>query len=120
MVLVDTSIWVSHLKSGNAHLKELLQEGKVISHPFIIGELACGNISNRTQILTLLHSLPRAGVAGQDEVMRLIEAHRLMDIGLGFIDVHLLASARLTGTPLWIRDLPLKKAAEKLDVIFQW
>ena len=118
MVLVDTSVWVDHLRFGNPRLASLLEEGDVVCHPFIIGELACGNLPNRTDTLSRLHNLPRTGVAGQDEVISLIEAHRLMGIGLGFIDVHLLASARLTGTPLWTRDLQLKKAAAKLDVLF--
>jgi predicted nucleic acid-binding protein len=120
MILVDTSVWIDHLHDGNPKLESLLDEGDVVCHPFIIGELACGNVRNRTQILAFVRSLPQAGVAGQDEVISLIEAHRLMGMGLGFIDVHLLASARLAGTPLWTRDLQLKKAAERLDVIFQW
>jgi predicted nucleic acid-binding protein len=89
-----------------------------VCHPFVIGELACGNLPDRTATLSRLHDLPRTGVAGQDEVIRLIEAHRLMGMGLGFIDVHLLASARLAGIPLWTRDIQLKKAASKLDVLF--
>jgi hypothetical protein len=95
----------------------LLDEGEVVCHPFIIGELACGNISNRMQILAFLRSLPQAGTAGRDEVRSLIEVHRFMGMGLGFINVHLLASARLAGTPIWTRDLPLKKAAAELDVL---
>lgn len=117
MILVDTSVWIDHLHDGNPRLDSLLDDGEVTCHPFIIGELACGNISNRTQILTLLHSLPRAVVAGHEEVMRFIEFYRLMGIGLGYIDVHLLASARLTMTPIWTRDLQLKKAAAKLDIL---
>lgn len=118
MILVDTSVWIDHLQDGNAQLESLLDEGEVVCHPFITGELACGNISNRTQILAFLRSLPQVGVAGQDEVMSLIEAHRLMGLGLGFVDVHLVASARLAMIPIWTRDLPLKKAAAKLDVLF--
>ncbi|OGD33707.1 MAG: ribonuclease [Candidatus Aminicenantes bacterium RBG_19FT_COMBO_58_17] len=118
MILVDTSVWIDHLYDGNPQLESLLDEGEVVCHPFIIGELACGNILNRTKILAYLRSLPQAGVAGQDEVMSLIEAHRLMGIGLGFVDVHLLASARLSMIPLWTRDIQLKKAAAELDVLF--
>jgi predicted nucleic acid-binding protein len=118
MILVDSSVWIDHLHDGDLQLESLLDEGEVACHPFIIGELACGNISNRKQILAFLRSLPQAGVAGQDEVMGLIEARRLMGTGLGFIDVHLLASARLAGIPLWTRDLQLKKAAAALDVLF--
>src|SRR4030042_4232727 len=120
MILVDTSVWIDHLYDGNPQLESLLDEGEVVCHPFIIGELACGNILNRTKILAYLRSLPQAGVAGQDEVMSLIEAHRLMGIGLGFVDVHLLASARLSMIPLWTRDIQLKKAAAELDVLFPY
>jgi predicted nucleic acid-binding protein len=119
MILVDTSVWVDHLRYGNPRLASLLEEGAVVCHPFVIGELACGNLPDRTATLSRLHDLPRTGVASQDEVMSLIDIHRLMGMGLGFIDVHLLASARLAGIRLWTRDLQLKKAAAALDVIFQ-
>jgi len=118
MVLVDTSVWIDHLHSGNAQLESLLDGGEVICHPFIIGELACGTIRNRAQILALLRSLSQAGVADQEEAIALIDAYRLMGSGLGFVDVHLLASARLAGSPIWTKDLPLKKAAAKLGVLF--
>ena len=119
MVLVDTSIWVSHLKSGNAHLKELLQEGKVISHPFIIGELACGNLRNREEILSLLQTLPEAVTAAHDEVLQFIVEQRLMGLGLGYVDIQLLAAARLTAVPLWTYDKRLKAAAVRLQVDFK-
>jgi len=118
MVLVDTSIWVSHLRDDYPELKELLFEGKVVCHPFVIGELACGNLQNRREILTLLKALPVAIQAEHEEVLRFIEIHHLMGIGLGYIDVHLLASAFLSGISLWTHDNPLKKAAHKLDVSF--
>jgi len=118
MVLVDTSVWIDHLHDGNAQLESLLDDGEVICHPFIIGELACGTIRNRARILALLRSLPQAGVAVQEEAIALIDAHRLMGSGLGFVDVHLLASARLAGSPIWTKDLPLKKAAAKLGIFF--
>jgi predicted nucleic acid-binding protein len=118
MILVDTSVWVDHLRYGNPRLASLLEEGAVVCHPFVIGELACGNLPDRAATLSRLHDLPRTGVAGQDEVISLIEARRLMGMGLGFIDVHLLASARLAGIPLWTRDFQLKKAAATLDVLF--
>ena len=118
MILVDTSVWIDHLHAGISNLESLLDEGEVICHPFIIGELACGMIHNRAQILSLLRSLPQAAVAGQEEAIALIDAHRLMGSGLGFVDVHLLASARLAGSPIWTKDLPLKKAAAKLGVLF--
>jgi len=118
MVLVDTSVWVDHLRSGNAQLAALLDEGDVICHPFIIAELACATLPDRAEILEHLQALPQADVASQAEIMDFIETHRLMGIGLGFVDVHLLASARLSMTPLWTRDLPLKKAAATLGVLF--
>jgi predicted nucleic acid-binding protein len=118
MVLVDTTVWVDHLRIGNPQLASLLEEGDVVCHPFIIGELACGNLPDRADILSRLNELPQAGVATHDEVMNLIEAHRFMGIGLGLIDLHLLASARVAGIPIWTLDLPLKKAAARLDVLF--
>jgi len=119
MVLVDTSIWVSYLKSGNVRFKELLQDGKVISHPFIIGELACGNLKNRREILSLLNALPGAVTASHEEVLQLIENHRLMGLGLGYVDVHLLAAALLTTVPLWSNDRNLREAAIRLQVAYR-
>jgi hypothetical protein len=119
MVLVDTSVWVDHFHGGNAQLESLLEQEEVVCHPFVIGELACGNLSNRTEILSLLQSLPQAVVARHGEIMHFIDSHRLMGIGLGLIDVHLLASAHISMTPIWTRDRKLKRAAEKLDVYFQ-
>ena len=114
MVLVDTSVWVAHLRSGNVGLEALLNEGHVLSHPFIIGELACGNINNRCEVLSLLQKLPMAVRAEHDEVMELIETRSLMGKGLGYTDMHLLASAVLTGVPLWTLDLKLDEVASKL------
>jgi hypothetical protein len=119
MVLVDTSLWVSHLQSGNGRLRELLEEGKVISHPFIIGELALGNLKNRQEILSLLMSLPAAVIAVHDEVLQFIEEQRLIGLGLGYVDVHLLAAARLTPVPLWTNDKRLKEAAIRLQIDFK-
>ncbi len=120
MVLVDTSVWVDHLRSGNARLASLLDQGEVVCHPSVIGELACGDLPNRNETLGLLKDLPQAVVASHDEVMRFIESDRLMGTGLGYIDVHLLASARLTVASLWTLDRPLRKAARKLEVLFPW
>jgi len=118
MVLVDTSVWVDHLRYGNPRLASLLEEGEVFCHPFVIGELACGHLPDRARTLRRLSDLPRTCLAGQDEVMGIIETHQLMSLGIGFIDVHLVASARLSGIPVWTRDLSLKKAAAKLGVLF--
>jgi predicted nucleic acid-binding protein len=100
MVLVDTSVWVSHLRDGNVGLEKLLNDGEVVCHTFIVGELACGNLKNRHEILTYLQSLPMAILAEDEEVLKFIENHQLMGKGLGYIDVHLIASSALTDVPL--------------------
>ena len=114
MVLVDTSVWVSHLRETHAGLVHLLNDGEVACHPFIVGELACGNVKNRTAILSLLEALPMALLVEHQEVIAFIDNHDLMGKGLGYIDVHLLASAVLSGLPLWTLDKKLEKAAELL------
>jgi predicted nucleic acid-binding protein len=119
MVLVDTSIWVSHLQHGNPQLEALLMKGRVVCHPFIIGELACGNLKNRKEILSLLEALPTTTTADHEETLYFIEQHRLMGIGLGFVDVHLLASVRLSRIRFWTRDKRLMAAAAKLDVSYK-
>ena len=119
MVLIDTSIWVSHFKDGNPQLEALLMKGKVICHPFVIGELACGNLKNRKEILSLLEALPTATTADHKEVLYFIEQHRLMGIGLGYIDVHLLASARLSRIRFWTKDKKLMEAAVKFNASYK-
>ena len=119
MVLVDTSIWVSHFREGNPHLKNLLLNGYVVCHSFIIGELACGNLQNREEILSLMQALPSAMTAEHEEVLQLIDTHQLMGIGLGYVDVHLLASALLSETPIWTEDKKLIEAARKLNVSYK-
>jgi hypothetical protein len=119
MVLVDTSVWVDHLRQGNRRLAELLEESLVVSHPFVVGELACGNLRNRREILGLLATLPVAPMAEQAEVLRFLDTERLYGCGLGWIDVHLLASARLMACSLWSLDKPLVLAAESLRLAFE-
>ncbi len=114
MVLVDTSVWVSHFRKTHDGLVELLNNGEVVCHPFIIGELACGNLKNRTSILELLVALPTALVAEHEELLSFIEERRVMGKGLGYVDVHLLAAALLTGVPLWTLDNRLSRVAEEL------
>jgi predicted nucleic acid-binding protein len=114
VILVDTSVWIDHLRSGNSRLAALLEGAEVLSHPFVLGELACGTMRRRSEILTLLGYLPKAPRADEDEALAFVEAHRLHGIGLGWIDVHLLASARLAGAPLWTRDRRLSAAATRL------
>ena len=118
MVLVDTSIWVEHLRAGHSGLEALLEEGKVACHELIIGELACGFIKNRSEILALLKALPSVIEAEHDEAMRFIDRHRLMGKGLGFIDVHLMASAVLSDTSLWTLDEMLKVESSRLGIAF--
>ena len=119
MVLVDTSIWISHLRTGETHLKVLLQNGEVLCHPFVVGEIACGQIENRSEILTLLQALPIARMAENEEILRFIEAQHLIGVGLGLIDVHLLAAAFLSRAPLWTTDRRLKDASERLNIDYK-
>ena len=119
MVIVDTSIWVSHLREGNRQLESLLLDGDVVCHPFIIGELACGNIRNRTEILSLMQTLPVTPKAQDDEVLFFIERHDLHGIGIGLVDVHLLASARLSKISLWTSDKKLRAAANRLNLSYK-
>lgn len=114
MILVDTSVWVEHLRSGTIGLDALLIDGHVVCHPFIIGELACGNIKNRAEILSLLQDLPMASIADDIEVIQFIEDHKLMGKGLGYIDIHLLMSALLTRIPLWTIDKHLHAVSQTL------
>ena len=117
MILVDTSVWIDHLRSGDTLLAGLLEQGQVLSHPFIIGELALGNLRQRETVLADLRELPQASVALDDEVMLLIDRDRLFGIGIGYVDAHLLAATRLTqGAALWTRDKRLSAAAERLSL----
>jgi predicted nucleic acid-binding protein len=116
MVLVDTSVWVSHLRDGNAELANLLNDGKVLCHPLIVGELACGNLKDRAVILSFLQLLPMSIEAEHDEVLSFIENNRLMGKGLGYVDIHLITSAVLTGVPIWTLDKKLAQAADSLYV----
>jgi predicted nucleic acid-binding protein len=116
MVLVDTSVWISHLREGNAELSGLLNEAMVLCHPFILGELACGNLKNRSTILSYLELLPVSIYAEHEEVLSFIDDKRLMGKGLGYVDIHLLASALLTGVSLWTLDKKLMQAADRLNI----
>lgn len=117
MILVDTSIWIDHLRHRDGTLVELLRSGLVLCHPWVIGELALGNLRNRDEILRLLHGLPRATVATDGEVLTLVSRESLHGRGIGYVDAHLLAAARLTahGT-LWTRDKRLSALASQLGV----
>lgn len=119
MVLVDTSVWVSHLREGNKALERLLNDGYVLCHPFIVGELACGNLRNRSEILSLLKILPMSLMAEHEEILEFIENNRLMGKGLGYIDVHLIASAVLTGVSLWTFDKKLDEISKELGMSYR-
>ena len=117
MILVDSSVWVDHLRSGNATLGRMLDTGRVLAHPFVVGELALGSLRQRDVILTALQELPQAVVASEVEVLRFINLQALHGLGIGYVDVHLLASARLTsGGSLWTRDKRLHAVAEQLGL----
>jgi len=118
MILVDTSIWVAHLRQGSRQLEKLLMDAEVMCHPFIIGELACGNLQNRNEIISLLQSLPITLTIEFDEFLFFMYRNQLMGKGVAFVDVHLLASAQLTGVPLWTADKRLKSAADQLELSF--
>ena len=117
MTLVDTSIWVDHLRRGNATLQQRLVDGTVLAHPFIVGELACGHLRARDEVLGLLRALPAARVVEHDEVLDFIERYALSGRGIGWIDAHLLASARLAHAALWTLDHALADAAERVGVV---
>ena len=113
MILVDTSIWIDHLRSGSPALGTLLENEAVCTHGFVIGELACGNLRNRTEVLGLLQSLPRLSAATEDEALFFIEQQQLMGSGIGYIDVHLLAAGVIRDIPIWTKDKRLMAVAEE-------
>ncbi len=114
MILVDTSVWVGHLRGGDAQLADLLEGNAVVMHPFVLGEIACGSLADRALTLDLLQHLPTAVVAEADEVLGYIESHSLHGKGIGYVDVHLLASAAIDGIKLWTRDKRLLAVAREI------
>jgi predicted nucleic acid-binding protein len=115
LILVDTSVWVDHLRSGDPGLVALLERAAVVMHPFVRGEVACGSLRDRKSLLELLRDLPEAVMATDDEAMQFIERHRLYGKGIGYVDVHLLASVALTGgVTIWTRDRKLRQTAAAL------
>ena len=120
LILVDTPVWVDHLRRGDVQLAALLESAAVVIHPFIVGEIACGSLADRRTVLELLQNLPMATVADFDKVLRFIERHRLYGKGIGYIDAHLLASvALIDGAALWTRDKRLHAAADVLGCTFR-
>lgn len=117
MILADTSVWVAHFRSGEAALAALLDANLILAHPFVIGELALGNLSNRESVLTALLDLPAAVVATDREVLEFVNRHALFGGGVGYVDAHLLAAARLTaGAKLWTHDKRLRRVADALGL----
>lgn len=115
MILVDTSVWIDHLRRGDDALVRRLDDGEVLMHPFVLGELACGNLRHRDEVLALLRDLPQATVADDEEVLYFIDRHMLMGRGIGYVDAHLLASASLSDPAgLWTRDQRLQSVAKDL------
>jgi predicted nucleic acid-binding protein len=120
VILVDTSVWIDHLARGEALLAAALDGGQVLMHPFVIGELACGNLSDRHGVLRLLAGLPSAPQATEDETLHFIEQHRLMGRGIGYVDAHLLAATALAADArLWTRDTRLAGTAAAMGLGWQ-
>ena len=119
MILADTSVWVDHLRVGNRRLADLLSSGEVSFHPMVVGELACGNLRRRKEVIALLHALPALDRVTDDEILFFVEKHRLHGKGLGLIDMHLLASCQLAGARLWTLDKRLKQASSRMEIGFE-
>ena len=117
MILVDTSVWIDHLRNGNVTLANMLNTGQVLIHPFVIGELALGNLRQRDVILDTLNNMPNVTIAKENETLSFINQNKLYGLGIGYIDAHLLTSVRLTpGTLLWTQDKRLHAAAKRLEM----
>ncbi len=112
MILVDTSVWIDHLRSGNELLSNLLEQNRVVTHPLVLGELSVGNISKRSTFLQLLRNLPVASEASHDEVIVFIENHHMWSKGVGYFDMHLLCSSLIDSIPLWTMDKKLSALAK--------
>ena len=119
MILPDTSVWIDHIRSEIAHVDYLLNEGQVLMHPMVIGELACGNLRDRDAMLAKFRQTPELPELSHDEVIQFIEDNRIMGMGIGFVDAHLLASvAKAEGCQLWTRDRRLRNAAIRLNLAY--
>lgn len=120
MILVDSSIWIKHLRNTDTTLVRLLGDNQVLVHPFIIGEIACGNFSNRSEVLSELRDLPFLPVTSDDEVLYFIEQNKMMRRGIGYIDAHLLASVALAPPArLWTQDRQLKAISDTMNLAYQ-
>lgn len=116
MILVDSSVWIDHFRKPSTRLAALLDAGEVCTHPFVIGEVACGNLKNRKEIIALIHALPCVQKADDDEILFFIERHRLNGRGVGLIDVHLLASCLVERCFIWTSDKHLRAVAEEMKI----
>jgi hypothetical protein len=116
MILPDSSVWIDHFRRGNTSLAEWLENDQALCHPFIVGELACGHLSSRASTIRMLQTLPEAPLMQHNEVLLLIERHRLMASGIGWVDAHLLGSALLAQAEIWTLDQSLTNAARRLGV----
>lgn len=117
MILVDTSVWIDHLRAGELVLADLLNQSQVMIHPFVLGEMSLGNLTRRDVVLGSLAGLPGVAVASDAEVLGFVEDAKLYGLGIGYIDAHLLAAVRLTpGVTLWTRDKRLRAAAETIGL----
>jgi predicted nucleic acid-binding protein len=117
VILVDTSIWIDHLRAGSEALVALLDGQAVLTHPFVVGELALGSLRQRDVVLRSLHALPQAAVASDAEVLTFIDQHRLFGTGIGYVDAHLLAAVRLTeGAVMWSADVRMAEVAKRLGI----
>lgn len=119
MILVDTGVWIDHLGRGDPVLSGMLERGDVLGHPWIVGELALGNLQRRKDTLHLIGQLPQASVATTAEILEFIERHELAGVGVGYVDAQLLAATLLSGDArIWTRDRRLREAAARVDVAF--
>lgn len=116
MLLVDTSVWIDHLRRPDMRLVDALEAGLVVAHPLVTGELACGDLRNRASILSLLNRLGQSTVGRIEDAHVLIERHQLMGRGIGIVDVLLLTSAAIDGTRLWTHDRRLRAVADDLGL----
>lgn len=120
MILVDTSVWIAHLRSGLRELAAVLDADLALVHPLVLGELACGNLARRGEVLALMRDLPALPRADDTEVLYFIERNRLMGLGIGYVDAHLLAATALAPpTRLWTRDKRLRTVADDMDLVYQ-
>ncbi|MGH8141737.1 MAG: type II toxin-antitoxin system VapC family toxin [Steroidobacteraceae bacterium] len=116
MILVDTSVWIDHFRGTSNALAEVLERGEVLMHPFVVGELACGSLKDRSDVLDLLQQLPSCVLAEHEEVLMFIETRKLFGRGIGYVDAHLLASAAMQRAALWTRDRRLQSVAGDLNL----